>query len=1138
MTAWQLVWRGVTYFWRTNLAVVLGVATAVAVLSGALLVGHSVRGSLADLVTRRLGAADTVIASPLYFREQLAADIAGHPRFGDLFRAATPMIVADGVVTAQESGRRAGRVKVYGVDDRFWRFHGVAPPEFADREAALSAALARELDVQTGTAVLVRVQRPSDIPLESLHSRKDDVGRTLRLTTRQVLAAAALGEFSLEAQQGDIHAVFVPLARLQEELEVGARVNTLLLAAAADGGGAGALTEGDADAITRTMLRDAMAPDDIGLSIRVSDDGREVVVGSAAGLVEERQAKAVTDIALSGVTGRQVFTYLANTLRVADREVPYSLVAGIDLAALPPADAAAPGRTRAGADPTGAAPADGRRSIVLNRWAADQLSARIGDPLTLDYYVWEDPGQLVTRTADFHVAGIVPLETGSRDLAPDYPGISDATNLRDWDPPFPLDLRRVRPVDEAYWEVHRTTPKAFVAIETAQQLWGSRYGSMTSIRLTPAPGEAAAALIPQIAAGLKATAAPDAFGLMARRVRAENLAASRGATDFGEYFVYFSFFLVVSALVLVVLFFRLGIEQRVREIGLLRAVGTTPGTVRRLFATEGLLLAVVGSLLGMAGAVGYAAALIWALTTWWVDAVGTTELRLHVSLPLLLAGGGGGVLAAVACIWWTLRGLRHISERSLLAGTVTAATADGPPSRMASGGAALLAAAGIGLAGGGAGGAIPPAAAFFGAGAALLIAALMFVGLFLRRPARRQITGHGWTAVTHLAVRQSAHRPGRTVLTMAVLASATFILVTVDAFRREGTAGSDDPRGGTGGYELLVRTLLPVVHDPTSAEGRDELNLFALDDGTRIEPLRVRPGDDASCLNLYQPTNPRIAAPRDEFIRDGRFSFQSAAAATDEERRNPWLLLTRPQPDGAIPVIADANSMTYVLHRGVGDELVIPGSGPDGAPVTLRFVAALQDSIFQSEVLMSTDNFRRLFPDQPGYQMLLVDTKGDRTAVSDDIEQGLADAEADAVDAGAYLASFHRVENTYLSTFQTLGGLGLLLGTVGLATVLLRNILERRRELGLLAAVGYRRSHFVLMAAAENLLIVLGGLVLGAGCAAIAIAPAVADRGAPLLLSADVLVMLAAVFAVAMISSVAAMAAAARSPLLEALRSE
>ena len=57
----------------------------------------------------------------------------------------------------------------------------------------------------------------------------------------------------------------------------------------------------------------------------------------------------------------------------------------------------------------------------------------------------------------------------------------------------------------------------------------------------------------------------------------EGLDASGGATDFGEYFTYFSFFLVVSALMLAALFFKLGVEQRAREVGLLRAVGfSTP----------------------------------------------------------------------------------------------------------------------------------------------------------------------------------------------------------------------------------------------------------------------------------------------------------------------------------------------------------------------------------------------------------------------------------------------------------------------------------------------------------------------------------------------------------------------------------
>lgn len=1109
MTFATLVRRSLAHYWRTNLAVVLGVATAVAVLAGALLVGHSVRASLRDLVEQRLGATDLVIAAPQFFREQLAADIAAHREVSTALTVA-PIIVVNGVATAQESGRRAGRVKVYGVGDRFWAFHKREPLALDSREVALSAALAKEIGAEEGTAVLVRVERPSDIPLETLHSRKDDVGRTLRLTTRAILPAERLGDFALDAQQGDVFAVFVPLSRLQQELEVGTRVNTILLARMNDAV--------DAPALVRRALRGAVTSDDVGLTLKSSDDGTAVIVGSSAGLLDERQQRIVAN---EGSDVVDVFTYLANTLRVGDREVPYSLVTG----RLPQHT---PGWTDFNQHDPGVS------LIVLNAWLAEELHARQGDRLSMDYYVWEDVGRLATRQAEFVVAGVVPMAANGADLAPEFPGISNTPNLSDWDPPFPLDLRRVRKADEDYWDRYRATPKAFVDLATAQRLWGSRYGALTSVRVALLPQESAAAALDRIRRGVTSSIDAESFGLLPRDLRAELATSSQGATDFGEYFVYFSFFLVVSALVLVVLFFKLGIEQRVREVGLLRAVGVSPRTVRRLFATEGVLLAVVGSVLGAAGAVGYASLLITLLTTRWLDAVGTTALRLHVSVEALAGGAVGGVVAAAVCIWVTLRRLQRISERSLLAGEMSAASLDRPASRAGVMIATGLIIAGLALVALAASARIDPTGGFFGAGALLLIASLMLATAMLRRRPTETIGSGAWPTA-RLAARNASYRPARTVLAMAVLASATFILVTVDAFRRDGSVSTSNRNSGTGGYQLMVRTLLPIVHDPNSSEGRDQMNLVGLDASTRMEPFRLRPGDDASCLNLYQPTNPRILAPRDTFLAENRFVFASSAATTDAERANPWLLLNRSEADGAIPVIGDANSMTYVLHRAVGDELTITNAG---APVTLRFVAALRDSIFQSEVLMSEGNFRRLFPSQPGYQLLLVDTPGAIDVVSQEIEQGLGDAGGDAINTSEYLASFHRVENTYLSTFQTLGGLGLLLGTVGLATVLLRNVLERRREFALLTAVGYRQSHFLVMAVAENLVIVVGGLAIGAGCAVIAIAPAVVERGARIPLSSGALLLLFAVFVVAMVSSVAAMAAATKTPLLEALRSE
>lgn len=370
---------------------------------------------------------------------------------------------------------------------------------------------------------------------------------------------------------------------------------------------------------------------------------------------------------------------------------------------------------------------------------------------------------------------------------------------------------------------------------------------------------------------------------------------------------------------------------------------------------------------------------------------------------------------------------------------------------------------------------------------------------------------------------------------MAVIASATFILISVDAFRRDDTTSTTDRRAGTGGYALLVETLLPVVHDPDTREGRDALNLSDLD-GAAFEPLRLLPGDDASCLNLYEPRNPRILAPSDRFIAEGRFAFQGSLATSEAEAANPWLLLLRTEPDGAVPVIADANSMTYVLHRRLGDVIVVTRGGRE---IRLRLVAALRDSIFQGELMMSQANFLAHFPSQEGYQVMLVETAPERAAqIASRIEDALADAGGDATSTAERLASYHRVENTYLSTFQTLGGLGLLLGTIGLATVLFRNVLERRRELALLGAVGYRHRHFLVMVVAENTLLLAGGLLAGAVCAVLAIVPAVIERGGRLPLTSGGGLLLFAILAAGLLSSLVVTRAVTRSPLLQTLRSE
>ncbi len=1146
MRTQHFVWRNLLHFWRTNLAVLAGVATTVGVLAGALLVGDSVRASLRDLTLLRLGNAAHVLTSENFFPAALA-DRAEKAAAGK--RQVAPLVALDGIATHEKSQRRASNVQVYGVDERFWKFHGRPNAAPARREVLMSAALAAEFGAAPGDAILVRVQKHSAIPVDSLHGRKDDLGRTLRLNLKAVLAAGELGEFSIRPNQGEVRALFLPLERLQQDLAQDGKVNALLFSDAGEGA-----------AEPAALIKQSYALEDLGLRVRALEAQKTLHLDTDRILLDDYVAgvaRAVAEQQKMPATG--LLTYLANSIRIGDRQIPYSLATAVDVS-WPLLSGAGKGRS--------AAP-----PVWLNDWAMRDLGAQPGQSVTLEYYRWKDGGHLANESAQFELRGGVPIAplNADRALAPVFPGIADSPSLSDWDPPFPVDLKRVRPRDEDYWKTYRTTPKAFMLLADGQKLWGSRFGALTALRFgfppppKPEPraadavaGAAKAAsqaapkpkppqqLADEFSAALREQLDPARAGFVLRAARSEGSEASRGAVNFSEYFVYFSFFLVVSGMLLTGLFFKLGVEQRVREVGLLRAVGFAPARIRKIFLAEGLLLSGIGSVLGLAGAVAYGALMMYGLRTWWVGAVGTTFLQLHVEPLSLALGAIGGIAAALLAVWFALRGLHLTSPRNLLAGVLLEEHSE---KKAASVGRMRLSAYGLAALGGlllvaGAAGWIGQVPGFFGSGAAILLALIFYQWSWLHSPRTGVIAGQGGRAFSQMGLRNATWRPGRSLLCIVLIASATFILVAVDAFRRKGGSESLDPHSGTGGYALLADTLLPVPYDPNTREG--QLNLSLSDsamkalEGVKFLSFRVRPGDDASCLNLYQPQDPKVVAAPATLLAAKRFSFASSLAQSAEEKENPWLLLEKDAGDGSIPALVDANSLTYILKKKLGDEFVMEKAihPQTGQPVKLRIVGALADSIFQSEFVIAEKNFLRAFPYEPGFRFFLMDGPAEKTAqVTGELEENLKDFGFDVQSTGDRLAVFHRVENTYISTFQTLGGLGLLLGTFGLAAVLLRNVLERRRELALLRAVGFETGHLNRIVLAENVLLLLCGLASGVVSALLAIAPALAARGG-LPIAGSLLVLLLGVLGCGLAASLLAVIAVKRSPLLAALRSE
>ncbi len=1118
----HLIFRSLTYYRRTNLPVVAGVAVAVAVLSGALLVGQSVRQSLRNLLFERIGATEYTVASDHFFREDLAAAFIPDNEL-------CPLIYLKGVVIHANTGIRVHDVNVYGIDERFWEFHRILPVEFSGNRAAfIGDPLARQLNAAIGDDLLLRVEMQQAIPREWLYGQRDNVGRTIRLNCDNVLPGNKLGEFALRPSQGNMHSIFVPLNRLQRDLNQPSRINTILLAPKNPSTGMESI---------RTAIKAGSILADLGLKLRDHASGNGFSLESRRIVLDDTTVHAALQTAADlSIESSVIYTYLANSIRGKGRSIPYSVITAADIhrGAIAFVDEMV-------FNTPSSPQMDSTESIWITDWAWRDLGVSPGDSIEVDYYLWREDGQLVTRTAHFRLEGVIST-SGDIDetLAPEIPGVTDSDNMSDWDPPFPLDLTLIRPEDEEYWDRYRATPKAFIPLSKGQELWRSRFGEATSLRFSTSRENDLTSIKEVFAQALLKNLDPQQAGLAVNSVKEQGLASSSGSTNFGEYFLYFSFFLIAAALLLSALFFRLMVEQRVREIGILRASGFAIHVLRRTFLFEGSILALSGSLLGLLGGIAYGWLLVFGLRSWWIGAVGTERLSLHISWMDLSAGAVIGLLVSMGTILWTLRDFRRNTPRSLLTGVLESLGVRQRRVRTLSIAAILALLSAVVLLAGSALGKIPHIAGFFGTGSLLLVSILCFTALYLRRAHPNPVKGHGAIAFFRLGLRNAMYRPGRSLLCASLIASATFIIVSMEAFRQDTHGEILEAKSGTGGYAYVAESDLPILHDLNSSSAREEMGISEEQaaglNKTHFVSFRERPGDDTSCLNLYAPQDPKILGVPSSFADAERFSFQDSLANTPEEQLNPWLLLESDPQEQVIPAIADANTIQYILHLSIGSEFTISGTG--GAPIRLRLVAALRSSILQGALLISESNFLRVFPENEGYRFFLMENPNPMETIPiQSLKEGLADWGFNIESTRDRLEAYHRVENTYLSTFQSLGSLGLILGTIGLAAVLLRNVLERRKELALLRAVGFRRRILSGIILSENALLMIWGLVSGSLCALLAIIPALHARGAsfPLVMIGFIL---ASVLATGLIASLFAVVAAFRSPLLAALHSE
>jgi putative ABC transport system permease protein len=772
----------------------------------------------------------------------------------------------------------------------------------------------------------------------------------------------------------------------------------------------------------------------------------------------------------SSVTnGAGVLTYLANLIRVGDRATPYSMV------------------TAAGAPY--AVPGMNDDEMLVNEWLANDLKVKAGDKIELTYYVVDSGSHLVERTNSFRVRKIVPLEGvyADRSLMPDFPGIAKAESTHDWDTGFPL-VYKIREKDETYWKAYRGTPKAFITLVAGQAMWANRFGSLTGVRYQAPSGAAPNSFRDKVYWSLRAKLAPTELGFRFQPVREQALNAAEQSQDFGQLFLAFSFFLVLAALLLMALLFQLGLEQRLAEIGTFLALGFRPKQVRRMLLLEGSILALLGGVMGAAGGLAYAKGMLWGLNTIWKSAVGGFGLTFHLATLTVVTGIFASTAVGVLTIWLTLRKQARRPVHELLVGAETSWESRRPSRGLWVG--IVSAPAGLGIvAWAFTTSQVTNTGAFFSAGSLLLISGLGFVSAWLAGLARSN--GHfPHLTNANLAVKGCGRRHKRSLATVALLACGCFVIVSIGVFRLDANRDAFSRSSGTGGFALIGESTMPVVQDLNTQAGREFFGLNASDlAGVQINPIRVRQGDDASCLNLNRAQRPRLLGVNPESLI-GRFSF--AGGAKEKDRRNGWGLLkvdlTNRISDDEIPAIGDADTIEWALGKKIGDK--VDYTDERGQTFKLRLVGAIANSILQGSLIIDEAEFVKRFPGESGYRLFLVNAPfNSEEQISANLCRALQDVGLELEPAAQKLNSFNAVQNTYLGTFQILGGLGLLLGSAGLGVIVLRNVLERRGELALLLAVGFRRRGLRQVILTEHGALLCAGLGLGILSGAIAVLP-------------------------------------------------
>ena len=597
MNIQNLIIRNISKYKSFYRLIAVAVVVAVAVITGSLVVGDSVRSTLVKRVDERLGNTETIIFSKYSY---LNYKILENSLLKDNSRG---ILLLNGFVSV--SGKLTP-VMVWGVDDL----------EIERGKTKINSALYNEIKAEKN--IVLRLPSAGMVPLGSMFVT-DTYTTSLRLELDTIISVEQGGNLNLKNEQTIPLNIFVNREELAETMGISGKINVIL----------------SDKIISKEDFASSWNYKLSGLNVETKNEATTIT--SDRIFIQNKVVETLCDS-----TSNRIYTYLANSINVhkafifyietcgeiSERThidaniIPYSFITAVDFY-------------------------KGKKlksdEIILSDYAVQRLNKRLNvgqnDNISINYFVSKQLKTLVEDSVFLKVGKIIPIKDLQADktLSAEFPGLSNVERCTDWNSDLPINMNLITDEDEDFWKKYKNTPKAIVPYSTLAPRWENAFGSATALQITDT--------------SRLNDLSYEMFDIQLIYPREAGITAAKSGVDFSSLFLSLGFFIIISAAMLMLVPLSEMLFRRRNELDLLKATGFSNKRIARLLLRESTPIVLVSAIVGVIVGLLYTYLVLFLLGNVWKGATHTDGFRVYPDLMTIAIGMSIGIVFSLSLLY-------------------------------------------------------------------------------------------------------------------------------------------------------------------------------------------------------------------------------------------------------------------------------------------------------------------------------------------------------------------------------------------------------------------------------------------------------------------------------------------------------